>query len=182
MEMDLNTTNEGVECNKRIYRETTFELLWRYEPSNLQQCGSSPLSSQIFTVVLPLESWTHTWNFINTTVMLIHVRNVVCEKSFCVKLMCKVYLSWEVVICPLGNEGEIRWQMWHDIMSVCHSNGVGYVFGEAWGECSIANTRLPKRHELHPVTSQFHLWINVLFKLGSRITIQKYLREHSMKF
>ena len=84
-----------------------------------------------------------------------------------------VYLSWEVVVCQPGKKGEIRWQMWHDIMSMCHSNCVGYIFGKAWGECSIANTRLPESHELHTVTSKLHLWRDVLFKLGSRITNSK---------
>lgn len=78
-----------------------------------------------------------------------------------------------MVVCQLGKKGEIRWQMWHNIMPVCHSNCVGYIFGEVWGECSIANTRLPKSHELHTATSKLHLWRNILFKFGSRITNQK---------
>jgi len=90
------------------------------------------------------------------------------------------YLSWEMVVCQLGKKGEIRRQMWHDIMSVCHSNCVGHIFGKVWGKRSIANTRLPERHELHTVTSKFHLCRNVLLKLSSRIRIQKDLRECSM--
>jgi hypothetical protein len=49
---------------------------------------------------------------------------------YILKCMCKVYLSWEVMVCQVGKKGEIRWQMWHDIMSMCNSNCVGYIFSK----------------------------------------------------
>ena len=72
--------------------------------------------------------------------------------------MAKVYLSWEVVVRQFGKKGEIRWQMWHNIMSMYEPNCVWYIFGKIGSKNSIANTRLSESHELNIVTSKTDLW------------------------
>lgn len=54
-------------------------------------------------------------------------------------------------------KGEIRWQMWHNIMSMNQSNCLRYIFGIVGGKSNIANTRLSKSHELNIVTSKIDL-------------------------
>jgi hypothetical protein len=53
-------TDEEANARSRFKTKTMFRQLGRYELLNLQQSESSPLSSQICSVVLPSESWTHT--------------------------------------------------------------------------------------------------------------------------
>jgi hypothetical protein len=58
----------------------------------------------------------------------------------------------------MGKKGEIRGQMWHNIMSMCDSNRVGHIFGKIRGKSSIANTRLSESHELNTIASKIDLW------------------------
>lgn len=67
------------------------------------------------------------------------------------------YLSGEVLVRQFWEEEEIRRQMRYNIVFMCHSDCFWHILGEVGGKSSIANTRLPKSHQMNIVTSKAHL-------------------------
>jgi len=59
-----------------------------YQQTNLQQSGSSPLSSQISSVMLPSESWIHTWNFTTYHSYILQDEKKCKKESSFVNFMC----------------------------------------------------------------------------------------------
>ena len=73
------------------------------------------------------------------------------------KVYAGTYLSREVPVRQLWEEEEIRGQMRHNITFMCNSDCVWHIFGKVGGKSSIANTRLPKGHQMNIVTSKADL-------------------------
>jgi hypothetical protein len=68
------------------------------------------------------------------------------------------------VVRQLGEEKEIRGQMRHNITFMCYSNCLGYVFSEVGSKSSIADTRLPKSHEMDIFTTKVNLSMKETFQ------------------
>lgn len=65
--------------------------------------------------------------------------------------ICCSYLSWEMMVCLMGEVSVVWRQMWHHVILIGDSNCIRQVFAEVRSKNRIANTWLSKCHNLNIV-------------------------------